>query len=57
MPGSRIPIVSPNKLVDYDPDIVVVFPWNIAAQVKNHLVNLGVDNCEFVTVLPKIKKL
>ncbi len=33
LPGSRIPIVSPEALIAARPDDVVILPWNIAAEV------------------------
>jgi hypothetical protein len=33
MPGSRIPIVSEDRLVTDSPDFVVIFPWNIFEEI------------------------
>ena len=33
MPGSRIPIVSEDRLESEKPDFVVVFPWNIFDEI------------------------
>jgi hypothetical protein len=34
MPGSHIPIYHPDKLNDYQPDILLVLPWNIVDEIK-----------------------
>jgi len=33
MPGSHIPIVSPNLLKKIKPDWVIIFPWNISGEI------------------------
>ena len=37
MPGSHIPIVSPNELRKTRPDTVLILPWNIADEVSQQL--------------------
>jgi hypothetical protein len=37
MPGSRIPILSPRYLESHYPDVIVIFPWNIAAEIEQEL--------------------
>jgi hypothetical protein len=37
MPGSRIPIVSEERLVIDKPDFVTIFPWNIQHEVVEQL--------------------
>ncbi len=37
MPGSHIPIVSPEMLRDTRPDTVLILPWNIATEVAQQL--------------------
>ena len=34
MPGSHLPILAPDALEKDRPDYLVIFPWNIAAEVK-----------------------
>ena len=34
MPGSKIPIVSPSKFMKYNPDILIIFPWNIREEIE-----------------------
>lgn len=54
MPGSHIPILSPEVLLEVRPDYLVILPWNIASEVTNQnagLANLGTN---FVTAIPKL---
>jgi SAM-dependent methyltransferase len=57
MPGSRIPIVSEDSLKEYDPDYVVIFPWNIKESVIDRLLENRIvkDSCKFVTFIPRLE--
>jgi len=33
LPGTRIPVYSPEKLVEFKPDIVLILPWNIKEEI------------------------
>ena len=55
MPGSHIPIYSPEKLNDFIPDYILILPWNLKEEImdlNNHLKDKGT---KFVVALPKIK--
>ena len=55
MPGSHIPILSPELLVKSNPDFLLILPWNIADEVKlqnNFLIESG---AKFVTAIPNLK--
>jgi SAM-dependent methyltransferase len=54
MPGSRIPIVSEDRLKSDKPDFVVIFPWNLSAEISNQLKNLSSSGTEFVTAVPQL---
>ena len=53
LPGSRIPVLSPDVLLEAKPDYVLILPWNIAEEIKNDLRSKGLD-CTFVTAVPDI---
>ena len=57
MPGSLIPIESPDKINGYDPDVMIILPWNIADEIREHLSNLCKPEMKTVTVIPKLKIL
>jgi len=55
MPGSHVPIRHPKELQEYQPDFVVILPWNIASEVigqNNHLREFGT---RFVTAVPSLQ--
>ena len=35
LPGSHIPVISPEALLAQDPDIVLVLPWNLINELRN----------------------
>lgn len=55
LPGSRIPIVSPEDLVRDQPSKVIVFPWNLRDEVATELRALGLKNCDLVTAIPHLE--
>lgn len=57
MPGSHIPIRSPEYLREDHPDTVVILPWNIAQEVRVQLDDLSGSGVRFVTAVPELKFL
>ncbi len=55
LPGSHIPILPPASLSEDRPDVVLIFPWNIAKEiVRQHAYVLGWGG-KFIVAVPKIK--
>lgn len=54
MPGSRIPIVSEDRLASDKPDFIVVFPWNLSDEIADQLRYLSLNGTEFVTAVPQL---
>jgi SAM-dependent methyltransferase len=57
LPGSHIPIYSPEALRENPPDYVVILPWNIANEVQSQLIDLVPRGVRFVTAVPKLSLL
>ena len=55
MPGSHIPIKSPSSLRDYDPDYVLILPWNIKDEIIKKVKELATKDCQFVTAIPSLE--
>ena len=55
MPGSRIPIVSEDRLKSDKPDFVVIFPWNISVEIKTQLNYLSTSGTKFVVAVPNLQ--
>ena len=54
MPGSRIPIVSEDRLKSDKPDFVVIFPWNLSDEIAGQLKYLFQKGTELVTAVPQL---
>ncbi|MDF1630579.1 MAG: class I SAM-dependent methyltransferase [Alcanivoracaceae bacterium] len=54
IPGCHIPIVSPEALVDLAPDYLIIFPWNIAAEIIAQNQFLAERGTRFVTFIPEM---
>ena len=55
MPGSRIPIVSEDRLKSDKPDFVVIFPWNLSAEIAKQLNYLSPSGTEFIIAVPHLE--
>ena len=57
MPGSHIPIVSPEVFNRSVPDYVLILPWNIADEITHQLAHISDAGKRFVTAIPKVRVL
>ncbi len=55
LPGCRIPIVGEERLRESRPEFVVIFPWNIEAEVREQLVYVREWGAQFVTAIPELR--
>lgn len=55
LPGSHIPIMHPSVLKEKRPDIVIIFPWNIAQEIAEQHRYIKEWDGEFVTVVPEVR--
>ncbi len=55
MPGSRIPIVSEDRIQGAKPDYVVILPWNLKAEVIDQLSYTRSWGAQFVTAVPALR--
>jgi len=55
LPGSHIPILSPDSLCECDLDFLIILPWNIAAEVKAQNHHLAARGTQFVTAVPHLE--
>lgn len=54
LPGSRIPVLAPQALRDHRPDVVLILPWNIAAEVRAQLDDLARKGTRFAAAVPEM---
>jgi SAM-dependent methyltransferase len=54
LPGSRIPILSPEHLLAQKPDFVLILPWNLQDEVMAQLAPVRAWGGRFVTAIPTL---
>lgn len=57
MPGSHIPILAPEALVERKPDKVLILPWNIADEIRKLHGYIKDWDGRFVVAIPALKEL
>ena len=57
LPGSRIPVISPQQLLNAKPDRVMVLPWNLKSEVMQQLAGVRQWDGKFVTAIPHLQAL
>ncbi|MES2819761.1 MAG: class I SAM-dependent methyltransferase [Pseudomonadota bacterium] len=55
MPGSRIPIVAPERIAQERPDYVLVLPWNLLEEVTAQLAEVRGWGGQFVVAVPGLR--
>ncbi len=55
LPGSHIPVLSPEEIARRRPDYLVILPWNIAAEVIEQQAQIRDWGGQFVTAVPKLR--
>ena len=54
IPGCRIPIVDVAELVKFDPDCIIIFPWNIKHEVISELSPRLSKRVQFFQLAPEV---
>jgi SAM-dependent methyltransferase len=55
LPGSRIPVVSPEELMRRRPDYVLILPWNLQHEIRAQLAAIKSWGGRFVTAVPSVR--
>jgi hypothetical protein len=55
LPGSRIPILAPNKILETRPDYVLILPWNLREEIMNQMADIREWGGRFVVPIPEVK--
>ncbi len=55
LPGSHIPILSPELIKEKKPDWLLILPWNIADEVRQQFDDIHSWGGRFITIVPKIR--
>ncbi len=54
LPGSRIPIFSPEKIRETRPDYLLILPWNLADEIMNQCAFIREWGGQFVLPIPEV---
>ncbi len=54
LPGSRIPIVAPQRIAEVKPDYLLILPWNLRDEIMHDMAHVRDWGCRFVTAIPNI---
>jgi C-methyltransferase C-terminal domain len=55
LPGTHIPIVTPEDLLAARPDYILILPWNIKEEVMRQLQEVRTWGARFVTAIPVVR--
>jgi hypothetical protein len=55
LPGSHIPVVSPEELLQAKPDYVLILPWNLQDEIRSQLHGIKAWGGRFVTPVPSVR--
>ena len=54
LPGSHLPIVSPEEILSTQPNYIIIFPWNIAGEISQEMADIRRWGGKFVTIIPQL---
>ena len=54
LPGSHIPVVSEEEIKAYQPDYVLILPWNLKEEISEQLSYIKNWGAKFVIAIPKL---
>ncbi|GJQ58174.1 MAG: class I SAM-dependent methyltransferase [Candidatus Scalindua sp. AMX11] len=57
LPGTHIPIYSPDKIKETRPDYLVILPWNIKDEIMEQMTHIRDWEGKFVVMIPEVRVL
>ena len=54
LPGTHIPVVSPEALMEGRPDYVLILPWNLEHEIRRQLGGIRAWGGRFLTAVPQV---
>jgi SAM-dependent methyltransferase len=55
LPGSHIPVVSPEVFISHPPDVLLVLPWNLAAEISNLIEKSDLKRPKLLRAIPRVE--
>jgi SAM-dependent methyltransferase len=57
LPGTRIPILHPDRITETKPDYVLILPWNLEGEITNQMSHIRSWGGRFVVPIPETRVL
>ena len=54
LPGSRIPVLGIDSIIENKPDLIIIFPWNLKEEISKQLAYTKAWNAKFVIAIPQL---
>jgi SAM-dependent methyltransferase len=55
LPGTKIPIVHPDVILESRPDYILILPWNIKNEIIEQMERVRAWGCRFVVPIPSVE--
>jgi hypothetical protein len=55
LPGTRIPILAPEKIFETKPDYLLILPWNLRAEIMEQMAGIREWGGRFVVPIPETR--
>jgi hypothetical protein len=55
MPGSGIPILTPDAIDERRPDYLVILPWNLSHEIAGQMAHIRDWGGQFITAIPEVR--
>ena len=55
LPGTHIPIYHPDKIMETQPDYIIILPWNLKDEIMQQMAHIREWNGRFVTLIPEVR--
>lgn len=55
LPGTRLPIHEPERVLETRPDYVLILPWNLRDEIVEQMAHVREFGCRFVTPIPTVE--
>jgi C-methyltransferase C-terminal domain len=55
LPGTHIPIYSPDRIAETQPDYLLILPWNLRSEIIQQMAYVRDWGCKFVVPIPQLE--
>ena len=55
LPGTRIPVLAPRRILETQPDYLLILPWNLRAEIMEEMAAIRAWGGQFVVPIPEVQ--